>query len=124
MTQPRKTYKGRRFSLFVRAVVAAIEAYEDISGQRVLEEFAAIACIQVTSFQYYLYGRRIPPSEVVAEIARMAIKRAHFDRQWLEKFLECADYPFNKRADLMEELCSTSKNKAIREQSRSSALTA
>jgi tetratricopeptide (TPR) repeat protein len=106
MTMPRRRDSANRNQTFGRLLSGAINSiatYEGRTAPIVEEELGQLTNLSGKSIQRYKAGY-LPPEEHTIEIlAEAAVHRGYLGREWLQRFLHAARYPFSDK--LLNRLC-------------------
>lgn len=97
---------GRRnedFSRLLTGAVNSIASYEGKTTAAVEDELGAQLYVSGKTIQRYKSGYLPPDVSVVKVLAVAAVERGYLGREWLERFLHAARYPF--AGQLVESLC-------------------
>src|SRR5215213_5212741 len=95
--------RSQTFSRLLSGAINSIATYEGKTAPIVEEELGALAIVVGKTIQRYKAGHLPPEPRTVEILAEAAIRRGFLGREWLQRFLHAARYPF---ADpLLDRLC-------------------
>jgi len=95
--------RNETFGRLLSGMVSSIAYYEGKSTAIVEEELGAALNVVGKTVQRYKAGYLPPGDEAVRVLAEAAVRRGFLGREWLQRFLHAARYPFADK--LLDELC-------------------
>ncbi len=103
--------RNEAFGRLLSGMVSSIAAYEGKTTARVEEELGAVLHVSGKTVQRYKTGYLPPDDEAVRYLAEAAVRRAFVGREWLQRFLHAARYPFAEK--LLDALCPTPQMRTL-----------
>lgn len=95
--------RSETFGRLLSGMVNSIASYEGKSTAIVEEELGAALNVAGKTVQRYKAGYLPPGDESVRMLAEAGVRRGFLGREWLQRFLHAARYPFADK--LLDELC-------------------
>ncbi len=95
--------RNETFGRLLSGMVNSIASYEGKSTATVEDELGAAIHVVGKTIQRYKAGYLPPTDEAVRLLAEAAVRRGFLGREWLQRFLHAARYPFADK--LLNELC-------------------
>lgn len=95
--------RSETFGRLLSGMVSSIAYYEGKSTAIVEEELGAAMNVVGKTVQRYKAGYLPPNDQAVRLLADAGVRRGFLGREWLQRFLHAARYPFGER--LLDELC-------------------
>ncbi|NTU79080.1 MAG: hypothetical protein HGA45_06715 [Chloroflexales bacterium] len=95
--------RSETFGRLLSGMVSSIASYEGKSTAIVEEELGAAMNVVGKTVQRYKAGYLPPNDQAVRLLAEAGVQRGFLGREWLQRFLHAARYPFADR--LLDELC-------------------
>jgi len=100
--------RNETFGRLLSGMVSSIAYYEGKSTAIVEEELGAALNVVGKTVQRYKAGYLPPGDEAVRVLAEAAVRRGFLGREWLQRFLHAARYPFaDKLLDELGGFCRT-----------------
>lgn len=100
MIQPRRS---ETFGRLLSGAINSIATYEGKTAPVIEEELGQQLGVAGKTVQRYKTGYLPPEPTAVQRLAEAGVRRAYLGREWLERFLHAARYPFAEQ--LVEALC-------------------
>src|SRR3954464_11860100 len=82
------------FGRLLSGAINSIATYEGKTAPIIEEELGALVIVAGKTIQRYKAGALPPEYETVKVLAEAAVRRGFLDREWLQRFLHAARYPF------------------------------
>src|SRR5215216_4514013 len=95
--------RNEAFGRLLSGAINSIATYESKTAPIVEEELGVLAIVAGKTVQRYKAGHLPPESRTVEVLAEAAIRRGFLGREWLQRFLHAARYPFADK--LLDQLC-------------------
>jgi len=95
--------RNEAFGRLLSGAINSIATYEGKTAPIVEEELGALVIVAGKTIQRYKAGHLPPEHETVKVLAEAAIRRGFLGREWLQRFLHAARYPFADK--LLNLLC-------------------
>src|SRR5262245_60223071 len=99
-TMPSRKDSSNRSEAFGRLLSGAINSiatYEGRTTPVVEEELGQLINLSGKTIQRYKSGYLPPDHESIKVLAEAGVRRGFLDREWLQRFLHAAHYPFAER---------------------------
>src|SRR5918912_4066412 len=96
-TMPSRKDNPNRNEIFGRLLSGAINSiatYEGRTAPVIEEQLGQLIGIAGKTIQRYKAGYLPPEHETVKVLAETAVRRGYLDREWLQRFLHSARFPF------------------------------
>lgn len=103
MAKGSASHRNETFGRLLSGMVSSIAYYEGKTTAIVEEEPGASLKVVGKTIQRYKAGYLPPNDEAVRFLAEAGVRRGFLGREWLQRFLHAARYPFADR--LLDELC-------------------
>lgn len=95
--------RSETFGRLLSGAINSIATYEGKTAPIIEEELGALAIVAGKTIQRYKAGYLPPEHETVKVLAEAAVQRGYLGREWLQRFLHAARYPFADK--LLNQLC-------------------
>jgi len=95
--------RNEAFGRLLSGAIKSIAAYEGKTEPIIEEELGQLIGIAGKTIQRYKAGHLPPEDRTVEILATAAIQRGYLGREWLQRFLHAARYPFADK--LLDRLC-------------------
>lgn len=95
--------RSETFGRLLSGAINSIAIYEGRSTPVVEEELGSLLNLSGKTIQRYKGGYRPPEERSIEILAEAAIQRGYLGREWLQRFLHAARYPFADK--LLDRLC-------------------
>lgn len=82
-----------KFGRLLKGAINSIAAYERKTALIIEDELGQQIGVSAASIQRYKAGHIPPEPTTVRVLAEMALKRGYLNREWLQNFLQAAQYP-------------------------------
>ena len=99
------TNRSEAFGRLLKAGISSIVNCEGKKAAIVEDELGQLIGVSGDSIQRYKAGHLPPEPRTVQILAEAAIHRGYLNREWLQRFLHAARYPFADK--LLDQLCPT-----------------
>src|SRR5262245_129854 len=96
--------KSETFGQLLKAGIASITYCERKTAPAIEADLGAQIGVESTTIQRYKTGHIPPEPGSVEKLAEACVKRGLMSREWLQRFLHAARYPFADK--LVDQLCS------------------
>lgn len=98
-----KPNRNEAFGRLLSGAINSIATYEGKTAPIIEDELGGQLHLAGTTIQRYKAGYLPPEDHVIEILAEAAIRRGYLNREWLQRFLKAARYPFADR--LLDRLC-------------------
>jgi hypothetical protein len=95
--------RNKTFGRLLSGAINSIATYEGKTAPIVEEELGQALHLAGKTIQRYKAGSLPPEERTIETLAEAAIQRGYLGREWLERFLHAARYPFAEQ--LLDQLC-------------------
>ncbi len=95
--------RSESFGRLLSGMISSLAYYEGKTSAVVEEELGMALAVVGKTIQRYKSGYLPPSDEAVRLLAEAAVRRGFLGREWLQRFLHAARYPFAEK--LLDELC-------------------
>src|SRR5215213_4640674 len=95
--------RNEAFGRLLSGAINSIATYEGRTAPIIEEELGQLIGIAGKTIQRYKAGHLPPEARTVEILATAAIQRGYLGREWLQRFLHAARYPFADK--LLDRLC-------------------
>ena len=95
--------RNETFGRLLSGAINSIATYEGKTAPIVEEELGALMHVVGKSVQRYKAGHLPPEETQIKVLAEAAVRRGFLGREWLQRFLHAARYPFADK--LLDQLC-------------------
>ena len=95
--------RSEPFGRLLSGMISSLAYYEGKTSAAVEEELGMALAVVGKTIQRYKSGYLPPSDEAVRLLAEAAVRRGFLGREWLQRFLHAARYPFAEK--LLNELC-------------------
>jgi LuxR family glucitol operon transcriptional activator len=95
--------RNEAFGRLLSGAINSIATYEGKTAPVIEEELGALAIVAGKTIQRYKAGHLPPEPRTIEILAEAAIRRGFLGREWLQRFLHAARYPFADK--LLDGLC-------------------
>lgn len=96
-------HRSETFGRLLKGAINSIATYEGKTAPIIEEELGAQIHIAGKTIQRYKSGHVPPEEQTIRVLAEAAVQRGFLGREWLQRFLHAARYPF--AAKLLDQLC-------------------
>jgi tetratricopeptide (TPR) repeat protein len=97
------TNRSETFGRLLSGAINSIATYEGKTAPIIEEELGTLAIVAGKTIQRYKSGHLPPEPRTIEILADAAIRRGYLGREWLQRFLHAARYPFADK--LLNQLC-------------------
>lgn len=97
------TNRSETFGRLLSGAINSIATYEGKTAPIIEEELGALAVVAGKTIQRYKAGHLPPEARTIEILAEAATRRGFLGREWLQRFLHAARYPFADK--LLDQLC-------------------